>query len=131
MRWPFMLKKTHERRLVSQHDGWVRELKELQEKYERVQHGYDQGVLEGKRQGYANVRATLADEMLMAGGMDGMKIRAFITPLLSGLGTEETRLLDEMKGHIKTEPVSISPEKWREFEEIVAERHRDVEIEEN
>lgn len=89
-------------------------------RYERVQHGYDQGVLEGMRQAYVNVRATLADELFITGGTDGAKLRAFVLPLLENLGTHETKILDEMKGNTKareafekhagnTEPINMFP----------------------
>lgn len=109
MRWPFMLRRTHERYVATlnqmseaRRNGmrsfYQDELRRAREDYQRVQFGYDQGVLEGMRQAYVNVRATLADSLFTTGGIDGAKIRAFITPLLSDLGTHETRLLDEMKG---------------------------------
>jgi hypothetical protein len=71
---------------------------ELLTKYERVQHGYDQGVLEGKRHAFTSVRAYLTDAI----EFEDIRTRAFLVtwlhPKLDGLGKEEHKLLMEMKG---------------------------------
>lgn len=90
MRWPLMLKKTHDACC----DAWLALANDLESKYERVQYGYDQGILEGKRQGYINVRASLADLAYNA-----PLLRGPLTQILSDLGTEESKLLVEMKSH--------------------------------
>lgn len=91
MRWPFMLRTTHEKCC----DAWSALADDFEKRYERIQGGYDQGVLEGKRQAYVNVRASLADQLF-----NSTALRS-IAPLLQDLGAEETRLLDEMKGQCK------------------------------
>ena len=91
--WPFMLKRTHRREMNALARENTKALTVLGEKYILVQYGYDQGVLEGKRHAFSAVRASLADLMFNAPLM-----RAPLTSILSGLGQEETRLLDEMKG---------------------------------
>jgi hypothetical protein len=93
MRWPLMFKKTHRRAMNALARANTAALTLLGEKYVRVQYGYDQGVLEGKRQGYVNVRAHLADLMVSA-----PLLRAPLVQVLGDLGEEETRLLDKMKG---------------------------------
>lgn len=83
-------------------DALAGEYLKVVEKYERVQHGYDQGVLEGTRQGYVNVRAALADQLFLGGGLNPIelaKVRGFLVPLLTDLGQNETRILDKMKGN--------------------------------
>lgn len=94
-RWPFMLTKTHENKVTELTNEHTLKLARKQARLERVQHGYDQGVLEGKRQAYVNLRATLADQMFMNPAL------RTLASILSHLGVEETRALDKMKGQEK------------------------------
>lgn len=97
-----MLKKTHDDIVL----GHEVDKQILREKYDRVQHGYDQGVLEGMRQAYVNVRATLATDMENADRGARAFLVQWLHPRLAQLGEEETRLLNEMKG--KNDVVSQS-----------------------
>jgi len=75
-----------------------RDYVELHAQWERVQHGYDQGVLEGTRQGYANVRAFLADNMENSPPRERAFLVTWLHPRLSTLGEMEHKLLMDMKG---------------------------------
>lgn len=99
MKFPFISRRRHEDQIL----GWESIHKDLQQRYDRVQHGYDQGVLEGKRQAYVNVRASLADL-----AFNTPALRAPLTQILSELGTEETRELDRLKGITKAREEFVS-----------------------
>ena len=75
----------------------AKEYVELLEKYVRVQHGYDQGVLEGKRQAYVNVRAFLADNIEKAEVRERAFLVTWLHPRLAELGKAENEIVQKMK----------------------------------
>lgn len=89
------------------------EYQELLAKYERVQNGYDQGVLEGMRQAFTNVRAYLASEMENDTPQNRAFLITWLHPRLSALGSQEHKLLMEMKGLVEAE---------KQFKKKTAER---------
>ena len=86
---------------------------EFKVNYDRVQYGYNQGVLEGTRQAYSNVRAFMADNMERAEPRERAFLVTWLHPRLSALGEMEHKLLMDMKGLTKAE---------KEFKHATAEK---------
>jgi len=76
---------------------------ELLEKYERVQHGYDQGVLEGTRHTHVYIRAYLTGEIQREAPNYQAYLIEWLNPRLSRLGETQHRQLMEMKGLTEAE----------------------------
>lgn len=95
-RHAFLLREIRE--FTKSRNAVAQEYTRLLEKHARVQFGYDQGVLEGSRKAYGNVRAFLADEMETEDARTKVFLVTWLHPRLSSLGEMEHKLLMSMKG---------------------------------
>lgn len=85
------------RGVIARNQQLHEEAREATRKWERVQHGYDQGVLEGTRQAYTNVRAYLTDNIENAEPREQAFLITWLHPRLHVLGQKEHALLMDMK----------------------------------
>lgn len=95
MRWPLVTRKRHERKVVELVGQYVL----LEEKYKKVQQGYNLGVLEGTRQAYVNVRAFLTDNMEHSPPQERAFLITWLHPRLGALGDMESGLIAELRGY--------------------------------
>jgi hypothetical protein len=122
MKWPFVLRRTHDAE-VSARDERVAALdlgfQALKYQHELVKHGHEQGVLEGRRAAFVEVRASLADDLFM-----NPRLR-----YLAELGSAEDDQLAKMKGYEKARSVFQDVEPVQMFPTPAPQRAVEVPIE--
>lgn len=116
MRWPFVRRSKHDHLrslfavLEDAHREQLLKHEKLRHDYELIKHGYEQGVLEGRRATFVEVRSFLADELFLHPQL------RILAPKIAELGKAEDDQLAEMKGYKKArsvfqdvEPVQMFP----------------------
>lgn len=115
------------------HEAVLHDYLALQDKLERIQRGFDQGVLEGTRQAYANVRAFLADEIAKEEPQIQAYLIEWLHPRLAALGQKEHALLLDMKdlaeqekAFLEANEAKLDADAKAEAEKVIAAVEADI-----